>query len=190
MTLLVVATGNLGKLDEWRRLLAPLPFVLRSAKECGLAVPEESGATYLENAEIKATAAARATGELAIADDTGLEIEALGGAPGVQTARWVQEHGSWETALAELATVTGAKGGAEVRAALVCAVVIADPRGVVLRGEARIDGRLRWPPTDAPGPAAIFAAQDGSVFDDGVLLHRRRAFATIEAALRAFARAP
>jgi len=185
MTELVIATANPGKLDEWRRLLAPLPFALRSADELGLVAPDETGATYLDNAAIKAIAAARSTGELAIADDTGIEIDALGGAPGVQTARWVAEHGGWDAALLELVTTTGAIVGATVRATLVCAVVVADPQREVARAQARIDGRLRWPPTHAPGPAAIFAPDDGEVMDAGVLVHRRVAFASIEAALRA-----
>lgn len=183
MTTLVIATSNRGKQEEWRRLLAPLPFTLRGAEDAGLIAPEEDGATYLENAAIKAIAGAQATGELAIADDTGIEIDALGGAPGLRTTRWVDERGGWDAALAELVT----SAGVDARASLVCAVVVADPRGVILRGEARVVGKLRWPPTDAPGPAAIFAADSGEVLLDGVLAHRRAAFATIEAALRAAA---
>ncbi len=181
---LVIATHNAGKLAEWRRLLAPLPFVLRSADELGLGSPDESGASYLDNAAIKALAAARATGELAIADDTGLEIEMLGGAPGLQTASWVAERGGWDAAYLELARRTGLHDGACVRATLVCAVVVADARGVDLRGEARVGGVLAWPPTDAPGPAAIFSAQDGAVIEDGVLVHRRAAFDRVAPRLR------
>lgn len=173
---LVIATHNPGKLGEWRRLLAPLSFVLRSAEELGLASPDESGSSYLDNAATKAIAAARATGELAIADDTGLEVQVLGGTPGVQTAPWVEAQGGWDAAYVELARHTGS------RATLVCAVVVTDGRDVDLRGEARVDGVLSWPPSDAPGPAAIFVP---NTLVDGVLAHRRAAFATIEAALRA-----
>ena len=181
---LVVATHNAGKLAEWRRLLAPLPFVLRSADELGLGSPDESGASYLDNAAIKALAAARATGELAIADDTGLEIEMLGGAPGLRTAPWVEEHGGWDEAYVELARRTGLHDGVRVRATLVCAVVVADARGVDLRSEARVGGLLVWPPTDAPGAAAIFAPEDRAVIEDGVLVHRRAAFDRVVSRLR------
>lgn len=173
---LVVATTNPGKLDEWRRLLAPLPFALRTSDGDA---PEETGATYLENAELKALAAARATGELAIADDTGLEVDAMDGAPGIATAHWVGDRGGWDHALVELAVHAGSA------ATLVCAVVVADARGVIARSEARVHGRLRSPLTSASGPAAIFEPDEGAVIEDGVLVHRRRAFAAIEATLRA-----
>jgi XTP/dITP diphosphohydrolase len=176
MSELVVATTNPGKLEEWRRLLAPLSFVLRTGE---YEAPQETGATYLENAALKAVAAARATGVLAIADDTGIEIDAMGGAPGIATARWVEENGGWDAALARLAAHVG------TGATLVCAVVLADRSGVIAHGEARVRGRLRWPPSSAPVPAAIFDAEDGAVIVDGVLAHRRAAFAAIEATLRA-----
>lgn len=86
---LVVATHNPGKLREFRALLADLPFDLRGLAELGVASPEESGATFLENALLKARHAAAAAGNVAaIADDSGLEVDALGGAPGVFSARY------------------------------------------------------------------------------------------------------
>jgi XTP/dITP diphosphohydrolase len=85
---LVVATGNAGKLREFRSLLAGLPFALVSLAELGLAAPEETGETFLANAALKARHASAATGYAAIADDSGLEVDALGGAPGIHSARY------------------------------------------------------------------------------------------------------
>lgn len=90
---LIVATGNSGKLREFRTLLAGLPFEVRSLGELGLPSPEETGATFLENALLKArhAAAAMASGGAAVAamaDDSGLEVDALGGAPGIFSARY------------------------------------------------------------------------------------------------------
>jgi len=86
---LIVATNNPGKLREFRALLADLPFDLRGLGELGVASPEESGATFLENALLKARHAAGAAGNVAaIADDSGLEVDALGGAPGIFSARY------------------------------------------------------------------------------------------------------
>ena len=85
---LIVATGNPGKLAEFRDLLARFPFELTSLGELGLPSAEESGATFLANATLKARHAAEASGLAALADDSGLEVDALGGAPGVYSARF------------------------------------------------------------------------------------------------------
>ncbi len=85
---LVIATGNGGKLREFRSLLAGLPFELTSSAELGLSLPAETGATFLANALLKARHAANLSGSAAIADDSGLEVEALGGAPGIYSARY------------------------------------------------------------------------------------------------------
>ncbi len=85
---LVIATGNPGKLREFRQLLADLPFDIVGLGELGLTGPPETGASLLENALIKARHASQATGAAAIADDSGLEVDALGGAPGVYSARY------------------------------------------------------------------------------------------------------
>jgi XTP/dITP diphosphohydrolase len=89
---LIVATGNPGKLAEFRDLLAGFPFELTSLGELGLASPDEDGASFLENAALKARHAARASGLSALADDSGLEVDALGGAPGVYSARFAGPH--------------------------------------------------------------------------------------------------
>ena len=84
----VIATHNPGKLAEMRELLAPFGIEAQSAGELGLAEPEETGKTFAENARIKAMAAAKATGRAAFADDCGLVVDALGGEPGIHSARW------------------------------------------------------------------------------------------------------
>src|SRR6202012_353631 len=85
---LVIATHNSGKLAEMRELLAPYGIDATSAGELGLPEPEETGMTYRDNARIKAEAAAKATGLPAFADDSGLAVDALGGEPGIYSARW------------------------------------------------------------------------------------------------------
>jgi XTP/dITP diphosphohydrolase len=88
---LVIATGNVGKLREFRSLLAGLPFELTSSAELGLPSPEETGATFLANALLKARHAANLSASAAIADDSGLEVDALNGAPGIYSARYAGE---------------------------------------------------------------------------------------------------
>jgi XTP/dITP diphosphohydrolase len=90
---LVLASANPGKLSEFRKLLAATRFELTSLGELGLPSPEESGATFRENALLKARHAAQLSGSAAIADDSGLEVDALGGAPGVHSARFAGAHG-------------------------------------------------------------------------------------------------
>jgi XTP/dITP diphosphohydrolase len=87
-TRLVIATGNEGKLREFRSLLAGLPFELTSSAQLGLSLPEETGTTFLANALLKARHAASLSGSAAIADDSGLEVDALSGAPGIYSARY------------------------------------------------------------------------------------------------------
>ena len=187
--ILVLATANLGKLDELRTLLRPFAFELRDVAALGVAMPEETGATYLDNARLKAEAAARATGELALGDDTGLELAPLGGAPGIATARFAQEQGGWTQAWHELARRSGMRDGAEVRAALHCALVLADERGTIDHAEARVEGTLRWPPDDTPRLVAMFTPDlPHALIEDGVLLHRRLAFDRLAPTLRACAR--
>ncbi|HWB77960.1 MAG TPA: non-canonical purine NTP pyrophosphatase [Nannocystaceae bacterium] len=175
--ILVLATANAGKLDELRVLLGARAFELRTAAELGIVLPEETGTSYVANARLKAEAVARASGELALGDDTGLEVAMLGGAPGIATADFAAQLGGWRAACEELARRTGLHRGADVRATLCCALVLANPDGTHEIGEARIAGRLAWPPTNAPGLAAIFVPDPPErLLADGVLVHRRRAF--------------
>src|SRR5436190_8320099 len=87
---LVIASHNEGKLREMRELLAPYGIAASSAAELGISEPEETGTTFRDNARIKATAAARACGLPAFADDSGLVVDALAGAPGIYSARWAE----------------------------------------------------------------------------------------------------
>jgi XTP/dITP diphosphohydrolase len=182
--ILVLATANAGKLVELRTLLRSFAFELRDAGELGVEMPEETGATYLDNARLKAEATARATGELALGDDTGLEIAMLGGAPGLATARFAGEQGGWPRAWAELRRRTG---DIDVRAGLVCALVLADCNGTIAHTQARIDGDLRW--HDPPRLATMFTPDPPhALASEGVLIHRRLAFDALAPRLRAYAR--
>ncbi|MBX7082885.1 MAG: non-canonical purine NTP pyrophosphatase [Nannocystaceae bacterium] len=185
---LVLATHNPGKLAELRRLLAPLPLRLLDAASLGLPLPDEIGASYRDNASIKARAAAAACGGLALGDDTGLELDVDGGAPGVHTAEFVAAAGSEAAAALRLARDHGVlAGAADVRASLCCALVLADAHRVCGEAFARVRGRLRWPP-DPQVPSALagmLRLDRGAVLDDGVLAHRRAAFARLLPTLRA-----
>lgn len=174
--MLLLATHNPGKRAELRTLLARIGIPIDERRSDD--VPAETGASYRDNAAIKACAAAAHHGGLALGDDTGLAIDVLGGAPGLDTAGYTTAVGGDAAACAELARRTGVgEGGPPVRATLHCALVLANPQGVVAEASAAIGGVLRWPPVEAPGLAAIFAPDPPhALLDDGVLVHRRVAF--------------
>ena len=154
---LVIATHNAGKLVEIRGLVGPFGINVVSAGELGLPEPEETGTTFEENAAIKALAAASATGLPALSDDSGLMVEALGGAPGVYTADWAtMPDGSRDFAHAmqlveDALAKAGATGDAQRRGAFVAVLCLAFPDGATEfhRGEA--PGTLVWPPRGASG---------------------------------------
>jgi XTP/dITP diphosphohydrolase len=136
---LIVATHNPGKLREFRALLAELPYTLRSLGELGVASPEESGATFLENALLKARHAAAAAGNIAaIADDSGLEVDALGGAPGIFSARYAGPGASDADNNAKLvcalAGVPREQRGARYRCALVFVREAGDSAPLIAEG--------------------------------------------------------
>ncbi len=186
-TELVLATHNPGKLAELRRLLAPLPLRLTDAASLGLPLPAETGASYHDNAAIKARAAAAACGALALGDDTGIEIDHDGGAPGLHTAAFVAALGSEAAAAQQLARAHGVMEGARVRATLCCALVLADHHGERGRASARVQGWLRWPgdPQVPSALAGMVVPDEGVMVEDGVLAHRRAAFALLLPSLRA-----
>ena len=151
---LVIATHNAGKLREIRSLLAPYGMDCVSAGELGLPEPVETGTTFVENALLKAHAAAKAAGMPALADDSGLSVTALGGAPGVYTADWA-EAASYEGGPARdwymaMGKVEGklAELGADVprNAWFSCVLALAWPDGHEAVFEGRVDGELTWPP--------------------------------------------
>lgn len=154
---IVVASHNAGKLAEFADLLGPFGLEAKSAREFGLPEPEETGTTFEQNAYIKAHAAASATGLPALSDDSGLVVDALGGAPGVYTADWATKpDGSRDFMMAmEKTEAALAKAGASEPAqrsgrfvAVIC-LCFPDGEAEYYRGEA--EGSLVWPPRGDSG---------------------------------------
>jgi XTP/dITP diphosphohydrolase len=145
---LLVASHNSGKIRELRFLLGGLDIDLVTAGDLGLPEPEETGTTFVENARIKALAAARAAGEVALADDSGLCVEALDGAPGVYTADWAGPDRDWDRAMRlveeELAT-RGAVRPDQRRATFVSLLCLAWPDGHTQEYLGERAGTLVWP---------------------------------------------
>src|SRR6266481_3188298 len=141
MRTLLLATSNQHKLEELRAILSDLPFKLLSLKDLQLdMLVEETGATFAENAELKAHAYAQASGLLALADDSGLEIDALGGAPGVFSARFAGTETSYQERfrliLEQLKGLPIEQRGARFR----CAIALAEPSGYIRVVEGVIEG--------------------------------------------------
>ncbi len=150
----VIATHNPGKLREMRDLLAPFGIEATSAGELGLPEPEETGSTFIENARIKAVAAAQAAKLPAISDDSGLTVEALHGEPGIHSARLAGPDKDFARAMRvieERLAALGALKPDERRAAFVSALVIAWPDGHEEACEGRVEGTLVWPPRGTAG---------------------------------------
>ena len=146
---LVVASHNAGKVREIRALLAPYLAEIVAAADLGLAEPAEDGPTFRANAEIKARAAATASGMPALADDSGLAVAALGGAPGIASARWAGPARDFAAAMRRLEDAL--PDGAGRAAAFVCALALCWPDGHCETFEGRIEGRLVWPPRGERG---------------------------------------
>jgi len=150
----VIATHNPGKLAEMRELLAPFGVQAQSAGELGLSEPEETGKTFAANARIKAMAATKATGKPAFADDSGLVINALGGDPGIHSARWAGPDKDFRFAMNEIQTLLvecGAKTPEQRRAHFIAALCLAWPDGHTEEFEGRVDGVAVWPPRGGKG---------------------------------------
>jgi XTP/dITP diphosphohydrolase len=146
---LVIATHNPGKLAEMRGLLAPYGIEATSAGELKLSEPNETGMTFRDNARIKAAAAARATGLPAFADDSGLAVDALDGAPGIYSARWAGADKDFRRAMHEVETRLQERGATTPerrRAHFISALCVAWPQGDREEFEGRVDGVLVWPP--------------------------------------------
>jgi XTP/dITP diphosphohydrolase len=148
---LVIATHNAGKLREMRELLAPYGVEAIAASDLGLPEPDETGTTFAANARIKAEAAAAASKLPAFADDSGLAVEALGGAPGIYSARWAGPDKDFAGAMAEVDRKLHATGDPDRRAHFVSALCVAWPDGHVEEFEGRVDGTLVWPPRGDKG---------------------------------------
>ncbi len=151
---LVVATHNDGKLREFRELLKPFGFDLTSAGELGLPEPEETGTTFAENARIKAEAAAKASGLPALADDSGLAVLALWGAPGIFSARWAGATKDFSAAMQRIEDELHERGALEPqqrRAAFIAALCLARPGDECDEVEGFALGTLVWPPRGEAG---------------------------------------
>lgn len=189
---IVVASHNAGKVKEIAALLAPLGVEAVSAGALGLAEPEETETTFAGNAALKARAAAAASGLPALADDSGLEVAALGGAPGVLSARWAGPDKDFGAAMRRVWAEMQASGADDLSARFVCALALARPDGAtsVFEGEAR--GAIVWPPRGAQGfgydPIFLPAGHhrtfgEMSQEEKLPLTHRARAFEQLRAHL-------
>ena len=189
---LVIASHNAGKVREISALLHPLGLEAVSAGELNLPEPEETEASFAGNAILKASAAAVASGLPALADDSGLEVTALGGAPGVLSARWAGPNKDFSAAMARVWRELQAVGTADFSARFVCVLALAMPEGEVeaFAGEAR--GRIVWPPRGELGfgydPIFVPEGHERSFGEIAPaeklpLTHRAKAFAKLKAAL-------
>ena len=146
---LVIASHNSGKVRELGDLLAPYDVEVVAASALGLATPEEAGATFLANAELKSLAAARGAQLPALADDSGLVVPALDGAPGINSSRWAGPERDFAQAMARVERELIETG--DRRAHFVCALSLAWPDGHVESFEGHADGMLVFPPRGDKG---------------------------------------
>jgi len=150
----VIATHNPGKLAELRELLAPYGIDATSAGELGLQEPDETGMTFRDNARIKAEAAAKAAGLPAFADDSGLAVDALGGEPGIHSARWAGAGRNFRRAMEMIEQKLHERGALtpqQRKAHFISALCLAWPDGHAEEFEGRVDGTLVWPPRGDKG---------------------------------------
>jgi XTP/dITP diphosphohydrolase len=188
----VVASHNPGKVREIVELLAPFGFVVKSAAELDLPEPEETGATFAANAELKARAAADASGFAALADDSGLAVTALDGAPGIYSARWAGPSKDFGPAMMRVQRELKERDAADMSAKFVCALALARPNGETEIFQGEIEGHLQFPPRGEKGFGydPIFVPEGmtrtfGEIDPDEkhAVSHRTRAFAKLVAAL-------
>ncbi len=188
---LVAATHNEGKARELVDLLGGA-FSVVSAAALGLPEPEETETTFAGNALLKARAAADASGLVALADDSGLSVTALDGAPGIYSARWSGPARDFGLAMAKVEERLDAADAADRSAWFTCALALVWPNGPAVIVEGRVDGQLRFPPRGDKGfgydPIFLpegrdrsFGEMDGA--EKAALSHRTRAFAKLKAAV-------
>lgn len=187
---LVLATHNPGKVREIGELLAPLGLELISADELGLPEPEETETTFAGNATLKAGAAAVASGCMALADDSGLVVAALDGAPGIYSARWAGPNKDFAAAMARVEQELTASGTADRSAKFVCALALGRPGEETIVFEGEVAGSLVFPPRGNRGFGydPIFVAEGmDTTFGElaparkHAISHRARAFAQLKA---------
>ncbi len=193
---IVVASHNPGKVREIHALLEPLGYEAVSAGELGLPEPVEDGATFAENALIKARAAAEASGLPALADDSGLCVDALGGEPGIRSARWGGPEKDFSMAMRKIEEKLQAAGATDPearKAHFTCALALAWPDGEAEVFEGHVHGRLVWPPRGEKGfgydPVFVPEGHDITFAEmeperKHAMSHRARAFEKLLAALR------
>lgn len=199
---IVIASHNRGKIREIQDFLEPFGFDVQSAADLDLADPEETGETFAENAVIKAEASCRACRLPALADDSGLAVEALGGAPGIHSARWAgtgRDFGQAMRNIEEKLQAAAATTAEKRRAHFFCVLALALPEAETVTFTGTVDGTLVWPPRGEKGFGydPIFlpdgheqtfgemsAAEKHGWSPDGPpgLSHRARAFAAFAAA--------
>lgn len=151
---LIIATHNRGKLWEFQQLLDPHGIEALSAADFGVPEPEETGETFEANAQLKAVISAFATNRPALADDSGLAVDALGGEPGIYSARWAGDSRDFNIAMQRVQRELEAKGAErpeQRRAAFICVLCLATPVGSVQFFEGRVPGRVIWPPRGTNG---------------------------------------
>jgi XTP/dITP diphosphohydrolase len=192
-TKLLIASHNPGKVREIAELLAPFGIEAVAASDLGLDEPEEIGETFAENAALKARAAAKTAGMPALSDDSGLEVHALGGEPGIHSARWGGEAKDFGLAMERVHCELEAVNATDLRANFTCALALATPDGTVEIFEGKVFGTIAWPsrgtrgfgydPIFVPnGHAETFGEMEPS--RKHALSHRARAFGKLIASLR------
>ena len=190
-TRLVVATHNPGKARELAEILEGR-FDLVAAGALGLPEPDETEATFTGNALLKARAAAEASGLIALADDSGLSVAMLDGAPGIYSARWAGPEKDFTMAMRKVEERLEAAGAEDFAAWFTSALAVAWPGGPAVVVEGRVDGRLTFPPRGERGfgydPIFVpegfdqtFGEMDPGAKD--AMSHRARAFVKLKAAL-------
>ena len=188
---LVLASHNKGKLVEIAALVEPLGYKVISAGDLGLPEPEETGSTYRENAELKAKAAALASGKPALSDDSGLSVSALGGAPGIYSARWAGPNKDFDAAMRRVADALLMTGQYDRDAKFICALSLCWPDGHIETFEGQVSGTICWPARGDRGfgydPIFIPAGHDitfGEMDPDAkhAMSHRADAFRQLLAA--------
>lgn len=181
----VLASHNAGKIKEIAELVAPFSITVKGAGEMALEEPEETEKTFSGNALLKARAAAQASGAVALADDSGLQVTALDGDPGIYSARWAGPDKDFRRAMEMVEDKLAASGSADRSARFVCVLALVHPEGAELVFEGEVTGDLVWPPRGehgfgydpvfvARGESRTFAEMDGA--EKKALSHRADAF--------------
>ena len=182
---IVIATHNAGKARELAELFAIVGVETVSAAELGIDEPEETGKSFAENATLKAEAAAKSSGLPAVADDSGLEVSALSGAPGIHSARWGGPHKDFALAMERVNRELKASGSNDRTAKFMCVLAYARPNAETIATRGAIVGTLTWPPRGTRGfgydPIFVpqgydqtFGEMEPSLKDS--ISHRARAF--------------